>query len=182
MEAIKRVYASTFSQHAKAYVRATPYRLEEEKMAVILQQVVGTIHGQRFYPDFSGVVRSHNFYPVPPMSYSDGIAAVALGLGRMVVDGGKCLAFCPRYPKHLLQFSSVDDILANSQREFWALEDVVEEHRQNTQQRHRKPHRLHQPLPECEADRYLRVRRQASVKLRLIDVVQDVHNVGPADR
>jgi CheY-like chemotaxis protein len=122
MEAIQRVYASTFSQHAKAYVRATPYRLEEEKMAVILQQVVGTIHGQRFYPDFSGVVRSHNFYPVAPMSYSDGIAAVALGLGRTVVDGGKCLAFCPRYPKHLLQFSSVDDILANSQREFWALE------------------------------------------------------------
>jgi CheY-like chemotaxis protein len=122
MEAIQRVYASTFSQHAKAYVRATPYRLEEEKMAVILQQVVGTIHGQRFYPDFSGVVRSHNFYPVPPMNYSDGIAAVALGLGRTVVDGGKCLAFCPRYPKHLLQFSSVDDILANSQRDFWALE------------------------------------------------------------
>ena len=60
-EAIKRVYASTFSQHAKAYVRATPYRLEEEKMAVVLQQVVGTLHGQRFYPDFSGVVRSHNF-------------------------------------------------------------------------------------------------------------------------
>ena len=69
-EAIKRVYASTFSQHAKAYVRATPYRLEEEKMAVILQQVVGTLHGQRFYPDFSGVVRSHNFYPVEPMTYS----------------------------------------------------------------------------------------------------------------
>ena len=78
-EAIKRVYASTFSRHAKAYVRATPYRLEEEKMAVILQQIVGTMHGQRFYPDFSGVVRSHNFYPVPPMTYADGIAAVALG-------------------------------------------------------------------------------------------------------
>ncbi len=114
MEAIKRVYASTFSQHAKAYVRATPYRLEEEKMAVILQQVVGTIHssrdGQRFYPDFSGVVRSHNFYPVPPMSYEDGIAAVALGLGRAVVDGGKCLAFCPRYPRNIVQFSSVEDV------------------------------------------------------------------------
>jgi hypothetical protein len=126
MEAIKRVYASTFSQHAKGYVRATPYRLEEEKMAVIVQKVVGTIHGshdgQRFYPDFSGVVRSHNFYPVPPMSYGDGIAAVALGLGRAVVDGGKCLTFCPRYPRNLLQFSSVEDILANSQREFWALE------------------------------------------------------------
>ncbi len=131
MEAIKRVYASTFSQHAKGYVRATPYRLEEEKMAVIVQKVVGTIHGshdgQRFYPDFSGVVRSHNFYPVPPMSYGDGIAAVALGLGRAVVDGGKCLTFCPRYPRNIVQFSSVEDILANSQREFWALElDHVE--------------------------------------------------------
>src|SRR6202041_1240183 len=121
-EAIRRVYASTFSRHAKAYVRATPYRLEEEKMAVILQQVVGTVHGRRFYPDFSGVVRSRNFYPVPPMAFEDGIAAVALGLGRAVVDGGKCLTFCPRYPLNLIQFSSVEDILANSQSEFWALE------------------------------------------------------------
>jgi CheY-like chemotaxis protein len=121
-EAIKRVYASTFSQHAKAYVRATPYRLEEEKMAVILQQVVGRAYGQRFYPDFSGVVRSHNFYPIEPMTYSDGIAAVALGLGRTVVDGGKCMSFCPRYPRNLLQFSSVEDILSNTQTEFCALE------------------------------------------------------------
>ncbi|MGP0019367.1 MAG: PEP/pyruvate-binding domain-containing protein [Candidatus Sulfotelmatobacter sp.] len=121
-EAIKRVYASTFSQHAKSYVRATPYRLEEEKMAVVLQQVVGTVHGTRFYPDFSGVVRSHNFYPVEPMTFSDGIAAVALGLGRTVVDGGKCLMFCPRYPRNLLQFSSVEDILANTQTEFCALD------------------------------------------------------------
>ena len=103
-------------------MRATPYRLEEEKMAVILQQVVGTPHGQRFYPDFSGVVRSRNFYPVPPMAFEDGIAAVALGLGRAVVDGGKCLTFCPRYPRNLVQFSSVEDILSNSQSEFWALE------------------------------------------------------------
>src|ERR1700733_11445758 len=121
IDAIKRGYASTFSRHAKAYGRATPYRLEEEKMAVIVQQLVGTAHGKRFYPDFSGVVRSHNFYPVPPMTFADGIAAVALGLGRAVVDGGKCLTFCPRYPRNLLQFSSVDDILANSQTEFWAL-------------------------------------------------------------
>lgn len=122
MEAIKRVYASTFSQHAKAYVRATPYRLEEEKMAIILQKVVGGIHGSRFYPDCSGVVRSWNFYPVLPMQSSDGIAAVALGLGRTVVDGGKCLSFCPRYPRHILQFSTLDDMLRNSQSDFWALE------------------------------------------------------------
>jgi CheY-like chemotaxis protein len=121
-EAIRRVYASTFSRHAKAYVRATPYRLEEEKMAVILQQVVGTRHAARYYPDFSGVVRSRNYYPVPPMTFEDGVAAVALGLGRAVVDGGKCLTFCPRYPQNLVQFSSVEDILSNSQSEFWALE------------------------------------------------------------
>ncbi len=121
-ECIKRVYASTYSRHAKAYVRATPYRLEEEKMAVIVQQVVGTMHGARFYPDFAGVARSCNFYPVPPMTTSDGIASVVLGLGREVVDGGKCLTFCPRYPRNLVQFSSVEATLANSQSEFWALE------------------------------------------------------------
>ena len=122
LEAIKLVYASTFSQHAKAYVRATPYRLEEEKMAVMLQQVVGGVHGNRFYPDFSGVVRSRNFYPIGPIKVADGFAAVALGLGRAVVGGGKCLTFSPRHPRHLVQFSSVEDMLANSQTEFWALD------------------------------------------------------------
>ncbi len=122
LEAVKLVYASTFSQHSKAYVRATPYRLEEEKMAVLVQQMVGTTHGNRFYPDFSGVVRSRNFYPHPPVKVEDGFAAVALGLGRAVVGGGKCLTFSPRYPQNLVQFSSVEDILANSQTEFWALE------------------------------------------------------------
>src|SRR5436309_2720318 len=91
-------------------------------MAVILQQVVGANHGQRFYPDFSGVVRSRNFYPVAPMSFADGIAAVAPGLGREVVGGGKCLTFCPRYPRNIVHLSSVEDTLANSQSEFWALE------------------------------------------------------------
>ena len=122
MAAIKRVYASTFSQNAKAYLRLTPYRVEEEKMAVLLQAVVGSAHGSRFYPDISGVMRSRNFYPIAPMRPEDGIAAVALGLGRQVVDGGKCLSFCPRYPRNILQFSTVKDILGNSQSEFWALE------------------------------------------------------------
>ncbi|HZP24487.1 MAG TPA: PEP/pyruvate-binding domain-containing protein [Terriglobales bacterium] len=122
LAAIKLVYASTFSQHAKTYVRATPYRLEEEKMAVVLQQVVGAAHGDRFYPDFSGVVRSRNFYPMPPMKVEDGFAAVALGLGHAVVSGGKCLTFSPRHPRNLVQFSAVEDMLSNSQSEFWALE------------------------------------------------------------
>jgi hypothetical protein len=121
-EAIKRVYASTFSQRAKAYFRATPFRLEEEKMAVVIQEVAGAAHGTRYYPDFSGVVRSRNFYPSEPMQPNDGIAAVALGLGRTVVDGGKSLLFCPRYPQHMIQFSSVEDILRNSQTEFMAID------------------------------------------------------------
>ncbi len=124
--AIKLIYASTFSQHAKAYVRATPYRLEEEKMAVILQEVVGAQHETRFYPNFSGVLRSHNFYPTAPMTSADGIAAVALGMGRAVVEGGRCLSFCPRYPRHPIQFSEVKEILANSQSEFWAMD--LEQH------------------------------------------------------
>ncbi len=121
-EAIARVYASTFSVRAKSYIRATPYRLEEEKMAVILQRLVGGTHGNRFYPDFSGVLRSRNFYPTPPVRTEDGIAVVALGLGRAVVEGERAVRFCPRYPRHLPQFSSPEEVLANSQAEFWALE------------------------------------------------------------
>ena len=121
-EAIQLVFASMFSSRAKTYMRATPYRLEEEKMAVVLQQVVGVAHGGRFYPDFSGVVRSRNFYPSSPMRPEDGIAAVALGLGRTVVEGERCIRFCPRYPRHVAQFSSVEEMLANSQSEFWALD------------------------------------------------------------
>jgi CheY-like chemotaxis protein len=120
--AVKRVYASTFSQRAKAFLRMTPFRLEEEKMAVIIQKIVGQHRGNRFYPDFSGVARSHNFYPTAPQKAEDGIAAVALGLGRAVVDGSNCVRFCPRYPRHLVAFSSVDDVLDNSQREFYALD------------------------------------------------------------
>src|SRR5204863_8558603 len=99
-----------------------PDRLEEEKMAVVIQRLVGARHGARYYPDFSGVARSYNFYPSKPLLPEDGMAAVALGLGRTVVSGGTCLRFCPRYPRHLVQFSSVEDVLENSQRTFWALE------------------------------------------------------------
>jgi hypothetical protein len=115
------VYASTFSQNAKSYLKATPYRLEEEKMAVMLQRIVGAPHDGRFYPDFSGVARSHNFYPTPPMAAGDGIVAVALGMGRAIVEGGVCLRFCPRYPRQILQLASVEDVLESTQREFWAL-------------------------------------------------------------
>jgi CheY-like chemotaxis protein len=149
MEAIKLVYASTFSCHAKTYVRATPYRLEEEKMAVLIQQVVGTKHGDRYYPEFSGVVRSRNFYPVAPVTVRDGFAAVALGLGRAVVGGGKCLSFSPRYPRNLVQFSSVGDVLANSQTEFWALAFNHHEHTQDPVDELRE---VPFGIPQAEAD------------------------------
>jgi CheY-like chemotaxis protein len=119
---IKRVYASTFYQSAKDYFKVTSYRLEEEKMAVIIQKMVGAQHGNRFYPDFSGVARSYNFYPIPPQKQQDGIVQVALGLGKMVVDGGETVRFCVKYPTHLLQLVSPSEALANTQRDFFALE------------------------------------------------------------
>jgi hypothetical protein len=90
-------------------------------MAVVIQKVVGLRRGDRYYPDVSGVARSHNFYPAPPLHARDGIAAVALGLGATVVGGETCFRFSPRYPRHVMQFSSVDDVLGNSQRSFYAL-------------------------------------------------------------
>ncbi|HMD34095.1 MAG TPA: PEP/pyruvate-binding domain-containing protein, partial [Vicinamibacterales bacterium] len=122
LTAIKRVYASTFRTAAKHYLAGGLYRLEEERMAVVLQRIVGAPHGPRFYPDFAGVARSHNYYPLPPMQARDGIAAVALGLGETVVSGAPCFRFCPRYPRHIVQFSSVGETLANAQRRFFALE------------------------------------------------------------
>jgi CheY-like chemotaxis protein len=129
MSTIKRVYASTFFTHAKRYFKPTPFRLEEEKMAVIVQKMVGSRHGNRFYPDFAGVARSFNYYPIEPMKAADGIASVALGLGTTVVDGGRCLRFCPKFPRHLIHFSNVNDTLSYSQREFWALELPPEDSR-----------------------------------------------------
>jgi len=119
---IKRVYASTFYQGAKNYIKITAYRLEEEKMAVIIQKMVGNIHDNRFYPEFSGVAKSFNFYPLPPQKPTDGTVSVALGLGKMVVEGGTTVRFCPKYPDDLIQFYSVEESLNNSQREFYALQ------------------------------------------------------------
>jgi hypothetical protein len=122
LQSIKSVYASTFHKKAKDYIKATSYGLEEEKMAVVVQRLVGTKKGQRFYPDFAGVAKSYNFYPVPPQKSTDGIALVALGLGKTVVEGGNTIRFCPRYPKHLMQFFSTKETLKNAQQDFYALD------------------------------------------------------------
>ncbi|TDJ54023.1 MAG: histidine kinase [Ignavibacteria bacterium] len=118
---IKRVYASTFYQSAKNYIRVTSYRTEEEKMAVIIQKMVGLTHQNRFYPDFSGVAKSYNFYPAPGQDSSDGVISVALGLGKTVVEGGNTVRFNPKYPDDLIQFYSVEESLKNSQKGFYAL-------------------------------------------------------------
>lgn len=120
-EAIKRIYASMFRREVKEAFRPSPYRLEEEKMAVILQRLVGTKRGERFYPDFSGVVCSHNFYPKPPMRPEDGIARVALGLGEAVVREGLGVPFCPNFPRHPIHFSTTRERLQHAQRHFYAL-------------------------------------------------------------
>lgn len=122
LQTIKAVYASTYHQKAKDYMKATAYRLEEEKMAVIAQRLVGSEHRGKFYPDFAGVGKSFNFYPVPPQKSDDGIALVALGLGKTVVEGGNTVRFCPKFPKHLLQFFSTKETLMHAQQDFFALD------------------------------------------------------------
>ena len=121
-DGIKLVYASTFSQGAKAYLKATANRVEEEKMAVIIQQVVGRSHEHYVYPDFAGVAHSTDHYAAGDARPEDGVAMVALGLGRTVVEGGKALRFSPRHPRRLPQFATVKDTLNNSQRSFQAID------------------------------------------------------------
>lgn len=122
INAIILVYASTFYCNSKDYIKITNYRLEEEKMAIIIQKTIGAVHSNRFYPDFSGVAKTYNFYPLPPMKSNDGIVSVALGLGKTIVEGGTTIRFCPKYPAHLIQFHSTKETLNNNQQEFFALD------------------------------------------------------------
>jgi hypothetical protein len=122
LEAVKVIYASTFMGAARSYLETTPYRLEEQGMGVLLQRLVGRRHGDRFYPLVSGVASSYNYYPFRDMRPEDGVALVALGLGKAVVDGFEALRFCPAYPQVLPQFSSTRDALKAAQRRFWALD------------------------------------------------------------
>jgi CheY-like chemotaxis protein len=121
INAIKLVYASTYFQGPKAFSKRIGHRTEEEKMAVIIQQLVGERYGDHFYPAISGVAQSHNYYPFAKMKPEEGIATIALGLGRTVMEGEKALRFSPRYPQLLPQRSTVNDILENSQRYFYSL-------------------------------------------------------------
>ncbi len=120
-DAIKLVYASTYLEAPKTFIKNSSNRIEEEKMGVIIQQIIGKKYKSYFYPAISGVAQSYNFYPVSYMKQEEGIAFIAAGLGTIVVQGGYSLRFSPKYPQMLPQFSTVEDILKNSQKYFYAL-------------------------------------------------------------
>jgi CheY-like chemotaxis protein len=121
-KAVKGVYASVFYKDSKAYMTATQNLIDQEKMAIVLQEVVGQTHDKRFYPTISGVARSLNFYPVGAEKPEDGIANIALGLGKYTVDGGVTLRFSPRHPHSILQTSTLDYALKETQIQFYALD------------------------------------------------------------
>lgn len=121
-DAIKLVYASTYFSQPRSFSLRVGNRIEEEKMAVIIQPTVCSRYNQYYYPAISGVAQSHNYYPFGKLKPEDGIATIALGLGKAVMEGGKSLRFCPSHPEILPQRSTVDDLLDNAQRQFYALE------------------------------------------------------------
>jgi hypothetical protein len=120
--AIKAVYASVFYRDSKAYMTATSNVIDQEKMAVILQEVVGKDYGGRFYPNISGVLRSLNYYPIGEEKAEDGIASLALGLGKYIVDGGQTLRVSPYHPDQVLQMSDMEIALRETQTRFYALD------------------------------------------------------------
>ena len=121
LEAVKLVYASSFHREATAYLKSTGNRPEDEKMAVVIQQLIGKDHEECYYPSFSGVLQTLNYYPQGAMKREEGLATMALGLGRTVVNGEKALKFSPRRPNVLPQFFDEHTILKNSQTHFYAL-------------------------------------------------------------
>lgn len=118
--AVKLVYSSIYTDSARNYFSVVNYKIEEEKMAVIVQEVIGNYHDNYFYPDISGVAQSYNYYPFSYMEPEDGFSVVALGLGMYVVGGEKSYRFCPKYPK--LELKSIDDQIKDSQNHFYAID------------------------------------------------------------
>ena len=121
-DAIKGVYASVYYKDSKAYMQATSNVIDQEKMAVILQEVVGTQYGDRFYPSISGVARSLNYYPIGDEKAEEGTVSLALGLGKYIVDGGVTLRVCPYHPTQVLQTSELEIALRETQTQFYALD------------------------------------------------------------
>lgn len=122
IDAVKAVYASVYYKSSKAYMTATSHVIDEEKMGIVVQEAVGRKYDKYFYPSISGVGRSVNFYPIEPEKPEDGIVNIALGLGKHIVDGGNNLRFSPLHPKKILQLSSPDMALRETQKQFYALD------------------------------------------------------------
>jgi CheY-like chemotaxis protein len=121
-DAIKEVYASVYYQASKAYMTATANVIDEEKMGIVLQEVCGNRHGDTYYPTISGVARSINYYPIGSEKAEDGIVNIAFGLGKLIVEGGLSLRFSPKHPKKILQLSTPETALRDTQKEFYALD------------------------------------------------------------
>ena len=121
-DAIKGVYASVYFRDSKAYMQATSNVIDQEKMAVILQEVVGNQYGERYYPSMSGVARSLNYYPLGDEKAEEGTVNLALGLGKYIVDGGMTLRFSPYHPNQVLQTSEMEIALKETQTRFYALD------------------------------------------------------------
>jgi len=120
--AVKAVYASAYWKDARTYVRSTPHDIDEQKMAIVIQQVIGQRFGNRFYPHLSGVAQSYSFYPIGPQKSEDGVVTLALGLGHLVVSGGAALSFSPATPAVLPQFPNARSFLSGSQTRFYAVD------------------------------------------------------------
>ncbi len=154
VEAIKCVYASTFFREAREYIRTTGQDPRQEKMAVIIQEIVGLRHNDRFYPDISGVARSYNYYPAEPATPEQGVISLALGLGKTIVDGGIAWTYSPVYPRVSPPFASVRELMDGTQTRFWAVNmgkppdyDPVSE----------TEYMVHASLSDAEADEVLRL-------------------------
>jgi pyruvate phosphate dikinase-like enzyme len=128
VDAVRLVFASTRFKQARDYLRAIGKTIDDEKMAVVIQEIVGTARGADFYPHVSGVARSHNFYPIAGARPDDGVVSLALGLGKTIVDGGVCWTYSPAAPQAPPPFGSVGDLMRNSQLEFWAVNLAPPEH------------------------------------------------------
>lgn len=122
IKAIKAVYASVYFQSSKSYMMATQNVIDEEKMAIVIQEICGSQYENRYYPAFSGVARSLNYYPIGAEKAEEGIANIAMGLGKYIVDGGQSLRFSPGHPNNVLQTSTVDLALKETQNNFNALD------------------------------------------------------------
>ncbi len=121
-QAVKAIYASTWSSNARSYFEGTPHTIDEERMGIVLQELVGRRYGDRFYPHVAGVAQSRNFYPVTPQRHEDGVAMLALGLGQQVVAGGEALRVSPAHPQVLPQYPSAKEFMRASQKGFFAVD------------------------------------------------------------